>query len=137
MDMFVVFFFFVFKGGDCVEVFNTEGIPLNYIVHHPTREAIVVMMESLTIGYFSIDTKGGLTEISKVKLSGKNTGSSTFNQDLVWAGTNCLAILTGKNHTLKSAMKKIINIFPTSNIKLVQFFYVFQTSRKRRILNEK
>lgn len=61
------------------------------------------MMEGLTVGHFTVDLQGQLTEIAKVKLSGRMQSIRTSNaQGLVWAGNNCLAILTGnflKNRT--------------------------------------
>lgn len=55
------------------------------------------MMEGLNIGHFSVDSNGNLTELAKVKLSGKSQAFRGANsQGMVWAGTGLLAILTGK-----------------------------------------
>lgn len=76
---------------------NTDGVPLSYILHSPNKDALVVMMEGFTIGHFAVDTQGQLTELAKVKLSGRaQVVRGVGSQGLVWAGNNCLAILTGK-----------------------------------------
>ncbi|KAK4874572.1 hypothetical protein RN001_013932 [Aquatica leii] len=88
--------YYVNEGGVCREVLNTEGIPLNYVLHHPSNNSLVIMMEGLTIGHFAFDTQGQLTEVMKVKLSGRGqSGRGVGNQGLVWATNSCLAILTG------------------------------------------
>lgn len=89
--------YYLNQAGECTEVLNTDGTGLTAIMHHPSKDAIVIMMDGLTIGYFSIDCKGRLAELSKVKLSGRFQGNyGTVNQGLVWAGASSLAILTGK-----------------------------------------
>lgn len=88
--------YYLNQSGECVEVLNTDGTSLTAIMYQPNKDAIVIMMEGLTIGYFSVDLKGRLVELSKVKLSGRHQGNyGISNQGLVWAGANSLAILTG------------------------------------------
>jgi len=81
--------------GSCAEVLNTEGTPLSYVVYHPNKNALVIMMDGLTIGFFSVDRQGHLTEIAKVKLSGRIQTRGASSQGLTWAGSSSLAILTG------------------------------------------
>lgn len=90
--------YYVAEQGNCFEVLNTEGVPLTYVMHHPNKDAIVVMMEGWTIGYFSVvGGNGSLSEVLKVKLSGRlQYNSAGCGQGLTWAGGGCLAILTGK-----------------------------------------
>lgn len=79
-----------------MEVLNTEGIPLGHILHHPNKNSLIVMMEGLTIGHFAINSKGQLTELIKIKLSGKGQSiRGVGSQGLTWANNSCLAILTG------------------------------------------
>lgn len=88
--------YFINQLGECMEVLNTEGVPLTALLHHPGKEAVVIMMEGLTVGCFAIGTKGHLTELSKVKLSGRFQSSySSLGQGIVWAGNGCLVILVG------------------------------------------
>ncbi|GJQ73670.1 putative intraflagellar transport protein 140 [Trypoxylus dichotomus] len=88
--------YYINQSGACTEVLNTEGMPLSYMLYHPTRDIVVVMMEGLTIGTFSVEPQGQLNELAKVKLSGRIQSMRGSNgQGLVWAGNNCLAILTG------------------------------------------
>lgn len=83
------------NGGSCTEVLNTEGVPLTNVLYHHNKDIVVVMMEGLTIGHFSVDHQGNLTEVAKVKLNGKIQGRSDFSQRITWAGGDSLAILTG------------------------------------------
>lgn len=95
--------FYVEERGNCFEVLNTEGVPLTYVMHHPSKEALVVMMEGLTIGYFAVGMNGNLSEVLKVKLSGRlQFSSGGFGQGLTWAGGGSLAILTGRRKDVNS-----------------------------------
>ncbi|KAK9885497.1 hypothetical protein WA026_010990 [Henosepilachna vigintioctopunctata] len=87
--------FYVNNGGSCTEILNTKGVPLTNVLYHHSKDIMVVMMEGLTVGHFSVDVHGNLTEMGKVKLSGKIQGRSDFSQRITWAGGDCLAILTG------------------------------------------
>ncbi|KAK5641268.1 hypothetical protein RI129_009815 [Pyrocoelia pectoralis] len=88
--------YYVNDGGVCREVLNTDGVSLNYILHHPVNNTLIIMMEGLTIGHFSIDSQGQLTELMKVKLSGRGQAiRGVGSQALVWATNTCLAVLTG------------------------------------------
>lgn len=54
------------------------------------------MMEGLTVGHFSVDSQGTLTELTRVKLSGRSQLNRAVTcYGMVWAGPNSLAILTG------------------------------------------
>ncbi|KAJ8978265.1 hypothetical protein NQ317_012623 [Molorchus minor] len=92
--------YYVNTAGSCTEVLNTDGMPLSYIIYHPIKDVVVVMMEGLTIGLFSVDYQGHLTEVTKVKLSGRVQSRSIGNQGLVWAGNTSLAVLTGESRIL-------------------------------------
>ncbi|CAH0563779.1 unnamed protein product [Brassicogethes aeneus] len=87
--------YYVNHSGSCAEVLNTEGIPLTYVVYHPKKDALIVMMEGLTIGHFTVDYQGHLQEIAKVKLSGRVQNRSVGSQGLIWTFDSSLAILTG------------------------------------------
>ncbi|XP_011298550.1 intraflagellar transport protein 140 homolog [Fopius arisanus] len=88
--------YYVDSQGQCMEVLNTGGLTLHCLLHHPTRDSVVIMTEGLTIGHFqSESTTGRLTELSRVKLSGKSDFSRT-GPAFCWVGANSLAILTGE-----------------------------------------
>ncbi|KAB0793767.1 hypothetical protein PPYR_13387 [Photinus pyralis] len=88
--------YYINDGGVCREVLNTDAVPLNYILHHPINNTLIIMMEGLTIGHFAIDSQGQLSELMKVKLSGRGQAlRGVSNQGLVWATNTCLAVLTG------------------------------------------
>ncbi|KAG5881955.1 hypothetical protein JTB14_020519 [Gonioctena quinquepunctata] len=83
------------NGGSCSKVLNTEGVPLSCLLYHPLKDAVIVMMEGFTVGYFSVDYQSHLVEVAKVKLSGRVQTRILGSQGLVWAGNTTLAILTG------------------------------------------
>lgn len=59
--------YFVDAQGQCKEVFTADGTALNYLLHHQTRDSIVIMTEGLNIGHFQADPiNGELTELTKV-----------------------------------------------------------------------
>lgn len=57
------------------------------------RDAIVCLMEDMTVIHFLAEASGALTELDRVKLSGKIPGN---NGIITWAG-NVLAIITGRD----------------------------------------
>ncbi|CAK9817048.1 Intraflagellar transport protein 140 homolog [Anthophora quadrimaculata] len=88
--------YFVDNQGQCTEILNTNGAALQFLLHHQTRDSLIVMTEGLNIGHFQADPiTGRLTELTKVKLSSRFDVSRT-GPAMCWAGTNTLAILTGE-----------------------------------------
>ncbi|OAD53382.1 hypothetical protein WN48_10260 [Eufriesea mexicana] len=88
--------YFVDNQGQCTEILNTNGAALQFLLHHQTRDSLIVMTEGLNIGHFQADPiTGRLIELTKVKLSSRydilRTGPA-----MCWAGGNTLAILTGE-----------------------------------------
>lgn len=82
--------------GQCVEVLNTGGSALHSLLHHQTRDSLVIMTEGLNIGHFQADPiTGRLTELTRVKLSGKNDIPRS-GPLLCWINNNTLAVLTGE-----------------------------------------
>lgn len=69
------------------------------------REAIVTLMDDMTVGHFMVESTGALTELDKVKLSGRVPG---HNGVISWAG-QALAILTGILYFLNK-----IHFYPTN-----------------------
>lgn len=55
------------------------------------RDALVVLMEDMTVAHFMVESSGHLTELDRVKLSGRISGQSGA---ISWA-SNSLAIITG------------------------------------------
>jgi intraflagellar transport protein 140 len=122
--------YYVNSAGSCVEVLNTEGIPLSYIVHHPAKDSLVVMMEGLTVGHFSIDSQGHLNELTKVKLSGRVQTRGVGNQGLVWCSNTNLAILTG------DLVVRIWDIETNDNYVLPTTLKFYTNEDKNRTVNE-
>ncbi|XP_015590632.1 intraflagellar transport protein 140 homolog [Cephus cinctus] len=88
--------FFVDAQGQCTEVLNTDGASIHCLLHHQTRDSLVIMTEGLNIGHFQADPiTGRLTELTKVKLSGRSDISRS-GPALCWCGGNTLAVVTGE-----------------------------------------
>ncbi|KAI4456192.1 hypothetical protein MML48_8g00010237 [Holotrichia oblita] len=139
--------YYVNQTGACVEVLNTEGIPLSYILYHSIRDILVIMMEGLTVATFTVDSQGQLTEMAKVKLSGRmQSMRSSSGQGLLWAGTNCLAILTGDltvriwdidtndNYVLPITMKNYVNDNKDKNRQINEMFTCLAFSQTSQTL---
>ncbi|XP_012060565.1 PREDICTED: intraflagellar transport protein 140 homolog [Atta cephalotes] len=89
--------YFVDVQGQCKEVLSTDGAVLHYLLYHQNRDSIIVMTEGLNIGHFQADSiTGELTELTKVKLSGRSDTSRTTSTTLCWISRNTLAVLTGE-----------------------------------------
>ncbi|XP_023246567.1 intraflagellar transport protein 140 homolog [Copidosoma floridanum] len=88
--------YYVDSTGQCVQMLTMDASALHCLLHHQTRDSIVVMSEGLHIGHFKSDpVTGRLTELTKVKLSGRSDMTKN-GPSLCWAGVNTLAILTGE-----------------------------------------
>lgn len=62
--------YFVDVQGQCKEVFSTDGAGLHCLLHHQTRDSIIIMTEGLNIGHFQTDPIGGeLIELTKVLMT--------------------------------------------------------------------
>ncbi|XP_049817321.1 intraflagellar transport protein 140 homolog isoform X2 [Aethina tumida] len=122
--------YYVNGAGSCSEVLNTEGIPLTYVVYHPIKDSLVIMMEGLTIGHFSVDYQGHLTELAKVKLSGRMQTRSIGSQGLVWISNSALAILTGE------LTVRVWDIETNDNYVLPTSLKLYATDEKTATLHE-
>ncbi|XP_076752394.1 intraflagellar transport protein rempA [Xylocopa sonorina] len=88
--------YFVDNQGQCTEILNTNSATLQFLLHHQTRDSLIVMTDGLNIGHFQADPiTGRLTELTKVKLSSRSDMSRT-GPAMCWAGGNTLAVLTGE-----------------------------------------
>nr|XP_033335798.1 intraflagellar transport protein 140 homolog [Megalopta genalis] len=87
--------YFVDNQGQCTEVLSTSGATLQFLLHHQTRDSIIIMTEGLNIGHFQADPiTGRLSELTSVKLSSR-CDISRVSLSLCWVSGNTLAILTG------------------------------------------
>lgn len=84
--------YYLNQSGSCTEVLRTESAPIIQILWHPKREVVVTLMEDMTVGHYMVESSGVLTELERVKLSGRVPGQ---NGSISWAG-NSLAVITGK-----------------------------------------
>lgn len=57
--------FYVDSQGQCTEVLTANGA-LHVILHHHSRDSIVIMTEGLSIAHYHADGTGRLTELTKV-----------------------------------------------------------------------
>lgn len=83
--------YYINQSGSCTEVLRSESSPVIQVLWHPKREALVVLMEDMTVAHFMVESSGNLTELDRVKLSGRVPGQ---NGAIAWAGVS-VAIITG------------------------------------------
>ncbi|XP_055684546.1 intraflagellar transport protein 140 homolog [Lutzomyia longipalpis] len=83
--------FYVNQAGTCTEVLRLDNCPIIQVLWHPKRDAIVALMEDMTVAHYFVESGGNLTELDRVKLSGRKPG---YNGMMSWAGS-ALAIITG------------------------------------------
>ncbi|CAG0897138.1 unnamed protein product [Darwinula stevensoni] len=83
--------YYVNDQGLCSEVLEADG-GIKALLYHEARDLLVVITDSLVLGQFQVDSDGALTEISKVKLSGR-PGEAVFT----WAGKGLLAMGGGES----------------------------------------
>uniref|UniRef100_A0A182S5V1 Uncharacterized protein n=1 Tax=Anopheles maculatus TaxID=74869 RepID=A0A182S5V1_9DIPT len=84
--------YYINQTGTCTEIVRGDSIPIMQILWHPKQDSIVILMEDITIGHYEVDTNGQITELDRVKLSGKVSGSKSA---ITWVAGCALAILTG------------------------------------------
>ncbi|XP_072382747.1 intraflagellar transport protein 140 homolog isoform X1 [Diabrotica undecimpunctata] len=122
--------YYINTSGSCSEVFNAEGIPMSNILYHPSKDAMIVMIEGFTICYFSVDYQGHLSELAKVKLSGRVQTRNVGSQGITWAGSSCLAILTG------DLTVRVWDIETNDNYVLPTQMKLYDTQDKYHTVNE-
>lgn len=83
--------YYVNQSGSCTDVLRSEASPIIQVLWHPKREAIVTLMEDMTVAHFMVESTGILTELDRVKLSGRVPGQNGY---ISWAGVS-IAIITG------------------------------------------
>lgn len=83
--------FYINQFGSCNEVLRCDTSPITQMLWHPKRELVVTLMEDMMVGHYMVESAGTLTELERVKLSGKVPGKNGF---ISWAGSS-LAIITG------------------------------------------
>ncbi|XP_049537307.1 intraflagellar transport protein 140 homolog [Anopheles darlingi] len=84
--------YYINQTGTCTEIVRGDSVPIMQILWHPKQDSIVILMEDITIGHYEVDGNGQITELDRVKLSGKVAGSKSA---ITWVTGCALAILTG------------------------------------------
>ncbi|XP_058128207.1 intraflagellar transport protein 140 homolog [Anopheles ziemanni] len=84
--------YYISQTGTCTEIVRGDSIPITQILWHPKQDSIVILMEDITIGHYEVDASGQITELDRVKLAGKVSGSKSA---ITWVAGCALAILTG------------------------------------------
>ncbi|BFF95614.1 intraflagellar transport protein 140 homolog [Drosophila madeirensis] len=84
--------YYINQGGACVEVMKCGSLPpIVQMLWHPKKDAVICLMEDLTVVLFLVESTGILTELDRVKMSGRGGGRQG---GIAWSG-NSLAIITG------------------------------------------
>lgn len=84
--------YYINQSGTCTEVFKSDNSPITQILWHEKREAIVALMEDMSLVHFSVSADGTLSDLDRVKLSGRIPGHTG---QISWAATDVLAIIIG------------------------------------------
>ncbi|KAH8409514.1 hypothetical protein KR222_007700 [Zaprionus bogoriensis] len=86
--------YYINQGGSCTEIMKSgpQQPAIVQMLWHPKKDAVICLLEDLTITLYLVESTGILTELERVKLSGR--GSSGKLGAIAWAG-NSLAIITG------------------------------------------
>ncbi|XP_037074398.1 intraflagellar transport protein 140 homolog isoform X2 [Pollicipes pollicipes] len=84
--------YYITESGNCMEVLQADGA-IRFLLFYEGKEELVVVTETMVLGEFQVEYDGTLTEITKVKLSGRNQ-----DMQLSWAGPGVLAVATGEPH---------------------------------------
>ncbi|XP_052866434.1 intraflagellar transport protein 140 homolog [Anopheles cruzii] len=84
--------YYINQTGTCMEIVRPDSVPIMQILWHPKQDSIVLLMEDITLGHYEVDAGGQITELDRVKLSGKVAGSKS---SIEWVAGSALAILTG------------------------------------------
>lgn len=84
--------YFIKENGSFSEVANVES-DVKKLLYNKHRNILVIITKSMLLSQYSVSVDGKLTEMMKVKLSGRVTESDC---DMVWAGKGLLATATGE-----------------------------------------
>lgn len=84
--------YYINQSGTCTEVFKSDSSPITQILWHEKREAIVALMEDMSLVHFSVSADGTLSDLDRVKLSGRIPGHTG---QISWAASDVLAIIIG------------------------------------------
>lgn len=71
--------YYVNQQGTCTEVMRTETSPIIQVLWHPKRDSIVTLMDDMTVAHFYVESNGVLSELDRVKLSGRIPGQIIVN----------------------------------------------------------
>lgn len=82
--------FYFNEEGSCSEVLSTDGLVIKQLLFHETQPQLVMLTDGLKVGHFSVESSGKLSELLKMKLSGRPQDSC-----MTWVGSGLLAVSTG------------------------------------------
>ncbi|EDW77675.1 uncharacterized protein Dwil_GK24432 [Drosophila willistoni] len=83
--------YYINQGGACTEVMKSSGATIVQMLWHPKKDAVICLMEDLTVTLYLVESTGLLTELDRVKMSGHGQGRQG---GITWTGQS-LAIITG------------------------------------------
>ncbi|KNC28438.1 hypothetical protein FF38_06009 [Lucilia cuprina] len=83
--------YYINQGGTCTEVLGNNSIPITQMLWHPKKDAVVCLMDDMSVILYLVESTGILTELDRVKLSCPITGKKGA---ITWTNST-LAIITG------------------------------------------
>lgn len=66
--------YYLNQQGTCTEVMQHPSSPITQFLWHPQKDAVVAMLEDMTVVHYFVESTGSLSELDRVKLSGRIPG---------------------------------------------------------------
>lgn len=66
--------YYVNQQGSCAEIMHLSSAPIIQFLWHPQKDAVVVMLDDMTVVHYLVESSGILAELDRVKLSGRIPG---------------------------------------------------------------
>lgn len=66
--------YYVNQQGTCTEAMRLTSSPIVQVLWHPRKDAIVTLMDDMTVAHYFVESSGMVSELDRVKLSGRIPG---------------------------------------------------------------
>lgn len=84
--------YYLNQQGTCLEVMHLASAPIIQLLWHPLKDAVVALLDDMTVVHYCVEGSGVLAELDRVKLSGRIPGHTGF---MAWTYGHALAIIVG------------------------------------------
>lgn len=66
--------YYLNQQGTCTEILHLATSPIVQLLWHPQKDAVVAMLDDMTVVHYFVESSGILSELDRVKLSGRIPG---------------------------------------------------------------